>query len=299
MDSRFNQPVRDFLAYLRVECGLAANTIVSYELDLKKLESFLAQRGRDDPATLDAPILIAHLRQLRAAGMASSSIARHLATIRAFGRFLVAYEYCEHDPAELLERPTMWKRLPQSMHTQQIDKLLAAPLPSDKLYLRDVAILETLYATGCRASELGTMSLRDFHNDVGVVKITGKGNRQRIVPVGKKAVEAIRQYVADLRPKLLRAGKPNDALFLTTRGTAVDRYIIWSMIKKHARRAGLRGIHPHTLRHTFATHMLGGGADLRVVQELLGHARVTTTQIYTHVDQSRLKAVIANHHPRP
>ena len=299
MASRFNQPVREFLAYLRVECGLAANTLESYELDLRKFGAFLAAQGDDDPANLTGKMMIDHLRQLRADGLASSTVARHLATLRSFGRFLTASGLCQNNPAEMLERPAMWKRLPQSMHTKQIDRLLAAPQPCDRLYHRDVAILETMYATGCRASEIGTMTVSDFHHDVGVLKITGKGNRQRIVPIGRPAIEAIRNYLIQQRPALVREDKPTDALFLTQRGSPVDRFIIWSMITKLSRRAGLSGIHPHTLRHTFATHMLSGGADLRVVQELLGHARVTTTQIYTHVDQGRLKSVIQKFHPRP
>lgn len=299
MASRFNQPVRDYLAYLRVECGLATNTLESYELDLRQFGEFLAARGEDDASQITGGMMIDHLRQLRAGGLASSTVARHLATLRSFGRFLTANGICKHDPAEMLERPAMWKRLPQSMHTRQIDRLLAAPQPSDRLYHRDVAILETMYATGCRASEIGSMTVSDFHHDVGVLKITGKGNRQRIVPIGKPAIEAIRNYLIQLRPALVRSDKPSDALFLTQRGSSVDRFIIWSMITKLSRRAGLSGVHPHTLRHTFATHMLSGGADLRVVQELLGHARVTTTQIYTHVDQGRLKSVIQKYHPRP
>jgi len=299
MASSFSQPVRDFLAYLRVECGLSPNTLESYGHDLQSLQDFLLTQGVDNPAKVTGALLIDHLRQLRADGLASSSIARHLATLRAFGRFLVSFNFCEQNPAELLERPSMWKRLPQTMHTKQIDRLLESPRPSDRLYYRDKAILETMYATGCRASEIGTLTVSDFHHNVGVVKLTGKGNRQRIVPIGAPAIDAIREYLLELRPQLLREDRPTDALFLTQRGSAVDRFIIWAMIKKHANRAGLSGIHPHTLRHTFATHMLAGGADLRVVQELLGHARVTTTQIYTHVDQGRLRNVIKNHHPRP
>lgn len=299
MDDRFSQPVRDFLAYLRIECGLSDNTLVSYEADLKRLRQFLADRAVTDPAAIDGDLLITHLRDLRAQGLASTSIARHLATLRAFGRFLVHFGFVEVNPAELLERPVTWKQLPRSMHLKHMDKLLDAPDEHDPMRLRDRAAIEVMYATGCRASELGTITVADFHNDLGVVKITGKGNRQRLVPIHDTAIDAVRAYLTELRPKMVKEDRRTDALFITRRGTAMDRFAVWAMIKKHARAAGLKDVHPHTLRHTFATHLLSGGADLRVVQELLGHARVTTTQIYTHVDQERLRQVITSHHPRP
>ena len=291
--------IDEFLAYLRVECGLSANTLESYAFDLKRLAEFLSTKGIADPARIDAALLIEHLRGLRRDELSGSSVSRHLATLRAFGRFLTFSGYCPEDPAELLERPTMWHRLPHGMHTRQIEKLLAAPDPADKMYLRDVAVLETMYATGCRASELGAITLADYHEPLGVVKLNGKGNRQRIVPIGRPAMRAIRRYIEEQRPQLLRNERPSNALFLTERGEPMTRFTIFAMIKKHAHRAGLRDVHPHTLRHTFATHLLAGGADLRVVQELLGHARVTTTQIYTHVDQARLKSVVEKYHPRP
>ena len=300
MSERFRQSVDGFLAYLRVECGLSANTLESYAYDLKRLETFLADKDIRDPARLDGSVLIEHLRGLRRDDLAGSSVSRHLATLRAFGKFLTFSNYCKQDPAELLERPTIWKRLPHGMHTKQIEKLLAAPhLHQEKMHLRDVAVLETMYATGCRASEVGAITLTDYHEPLGVVKLNGKGNRQRIVPIGRPAMRAVRRYLDEQRPGLLREDRPTDGLFLTERGEPMTRFTIFAMIKKHARRAGLRDVHPHTVRHTFATHLLAGGADLRVVQELLGHARVTTTQIYTHVDQSRLRAVIDKCHPRP
>jgi len=299
MADPFSQPVRDFLSYLRVECGLAANTLEAYGADLKRLSDFLVDRGITRLADVDGPTLIDHLRDLRAQGLASSSIARHLATLRAYGRFCYSARYCDRDPAENLERPTTWKKLPHGIHTKQIDRLLEAPQPGDRMHLRDRALIELMYATGCRASEAGALTLDDLHRDVRVVKITGKGNRQRLVPIGGPAMAAIDDYLEGLRPKLLRPDKPTAALLLTERGTPMSRFVVWAAVKKLAARAGLRDVHPHTLRHTFATHLLGGGADLRVVQELLGHAQVTTTQIYTHVDQGRLKAIIDNHHPRP
>jgi integrase/recombinase XerD len=299
MADRLSQPVREFLTYLRVECGLSANTLISYESDITRLAQFLLTRSITSFSALTPQLIIDHLKSLRAQRLSGSSIARHLCAIRAFGRFLVHYRYLADDPTELLERPTTWQRVPHAVHLKHIEKLLAAPDPADKLYLRDIALLEFMYATGCRASEVGSVSLPDLHLDLGIVKLTGKGDKQRLVPVGRPAVTAIAAYLRDLRPALLRPDKPTDKLFLTERGRAMDRFIIYATIDKHATRAGLVGVHPHTLRHTFATHLLGGGADLRVVQELLGHANVTTTQIYTHVDQGRLKAIVTKYHPRP
>jgi len=298
MDDPFLQPVRDFLTYVRVECGLATNTIKAYEADLNDLVRFLADRAIPGPGGLDGPTLIEHLRGLRKKGLASSSIVRHLATIRVFGRFLHHFGFCDQDPAELLERPTTWRKLPRSIHTKVIHRLLDAPDRDDRHYLRDRALIELLYATGCRASEVGALTLTDVHRDLDVLRITGKGNRQRLVPAGAPAMEALDDYLRDARPKLVHTDRPNDTVFLSDRGTALSRFMVWATVKKLAARAGLSDIHPHTLRHTFATHLLSGGADLRVVQELLGHARVTTTQIYTHVDQDRLRSVIEQFHPR-
>jgi integrase/recombinase XerD len=299
MAETFNQPVNAFLAYLRVECGLAANTLEAYSLDLRDLTRFCEAQAIADPKQLSLSILIEHARSLRAAELSSRSIARHLATIRMFCRFLWANGYIPTDPSEMVETPKMWHTVPDVMHPKQIQKLLATPQPTESMYLRDIAMLELLYATGCRASEIGAMDTGDFHESLGVIKVTGKGNKQRIIPMGKPAMAAVRKYMDELRPKLLREDRPTGRLFLTRRGTPVDRIQVWNIVKKHARRAGMREAHPHTLRHSFATHLLAGGADLRIVQELLGHAMVATTQIYTHVDAERLRKVITTHHPRP
>lgn len=297
--SPLSVPLCDFLTHLRVECGLAANTLAAYEDDLRQFFNHLADRSITAPAQISGEHMIDHLRQLRSLDRAGSTVARHLAALRSFGRFLVHFGYTQTDPSEMLERPVTWKRLPQTMHLKHIEKLLAAPDPADRLYLRDIALLELMYATGCRASEIAGISLGDLHPDLQVVKITGKGNKQRIVPVGKPALAAIDKYLHELRPSLLHPDRPTDRLLLTARGTPLDRFVVFQVIRKHARTAGIPRVHPHMLRHTFATHMLGGGADLRVVQELLGHSRITTTQVYTHVDQDRLRAVISRHHPRP
>jgi integrase/recombinase XerD len=259
---------------------------------------FLVERGAASFAALDGRALLDHLRDLRRRDRSGATIARHLATLRAFGKFLVHFGHCKANPAEMLERPATWRKLPHAVHTTHIHKLLAALDPADPMHRRDLALIELMYATGCRASEAAGLTLGDFHPDLEVVKITGKGNRQRLVPVGRPAVAALTRYLAELRPKLLRADRPTDRIFLSAHRRPIDRVGVYHIVKKAAKLAGIRGMHPHVLRHTFATHMLGGGADLRVVQELLGHSRITTTQIYTHVDQSRLKSVIDTFHPR-
>jgi integrase/recombinase XerD len=298
MAGDFSQPVRDFLTYLRVECGLSDNTIRSYRHDLDRLVVDLRNRSVTAPAQVTMAGLVEHLKQLRADGLNSKSIARHLSAIRMLFRFMQANGYCEDDPSELLETPKVWRTMPSVAHTKHIEAMLDAVDPDQPLALRDIALIELMYATGMRASEVGAVTLTDLHFDLNVVKITGKGNKQRIVPVGRPAMEATRAYLDELRPKLYREDRPTGALLLTRRGTPLDRFNVWNLIKKYANRAGAKGVHPHTLRHSFATHLLSGGADLRVVQELLGHTKVTTTEIYTHVDRERLHKIVKNHHPR-
>lgn len=322
----FAQPIRQFLTYLRVECGLSPNTLAAYADDLRQLAVHLAQSDITDPKQLSYPVLTQHLRNLRApgsktkpksnpkpglsesssedpgsstVGLTGKSIARHLSAIRMFCRYLTANGYTPKDASELLETPTVWRTMPQIMHTQHVAALLAAVRPDERYALRDIALIELLYACGIRAAEVASIQLPDLHLDLGVVKVTGKGNRQRIVPMGRPAIDAIQRYLDELRPQLLREDRPATALFLTRRSTALDRFAVWRLIKKYARLAGVPAVHPHTLRHSFATHLLAGGADLRVVQELLGHAKITTTQIYTHVDPDRLHEIVKQYHPRP
>lgn len=296
----FDQPVREFLAYLRIECGLADNTLEAYIFDVNKLTDYCAEHGVTSLDRFSMGELIGHLRQLREDGLSSRSIARHLSSIRMFCRFTTANGYSQTDPSKLLETPRIWKTMPGVMHRKQVDKLIATPTEVDDRYcLRDRAMMEVMYSTGCRASEIGSLKISDVHMDIGVIKVTGKGNLQRIIPIGGRAEDAIDRYVCELRPKLLRKDRVTSALFITNRSTPLDRIQVWNIIKKYARRAGMGSVHPHMLRHSFASHLLSGGADLRIVQELLGHQNIVTTQIYTHVDRERLKSIIQNHHPRP
>jgi integrase/recombinase XerD len=293
-----------FIQFIRVECGLSPNTIEAYDRDLRDLLTEQAERGACEAGDITPRGLAEHLARLKTdRSMQSSSVIRHLATIKVFGRWMMARGFVAENPSEILERPHRWQRLPGVMSQNQLKALLAAPAAAEgdagALRMRDRAMLELMYASGLRASEVGALGLNDVHDTLGVVRVTGKGRKQRLVPVGKPAARAVDEYLKSCRPRLVRPdGRDRGKLLLSRSGRPLERVAVWQIVKRHAAAAGLKGIHPHVLRHSFATHLLAGGADLRVVQELLGHADITTTQIYTHVDRSRLKDVHRKHHPR-
>jgi integrase/recombinase XerD len=306
---------RDFLVFIRVECGLSANTLAAYGRDLRDLLLDLDIRGVKAIAQVQPRHLTDHLAALKTSrSLAASSIIRHMATIKVFFRWLLARGFIPENPADILDRPTRWKKLPGVLSPKQLRQLLEAPAPPEwdgtgepphPLWLRDRAMLELMYASGLRASEVGAVQLTDFHETLGVVRVTGKGNKQRLVPVGKPALAAVERYLKECRPLLVRSAidrgdlrRDQGRLLLSRSGRPLERVAVWQIVKKHAQTAGLRNVHPHVLRHSFATHLLAGGADLRVVQELLGHSDIATTQIYTHVDRTQLKHVHAKHHPR-
>ncbi|MEO1535124.1 MAG: site-specific tyrosine recombinase [Planctomycetota bacterium] len=296
---------RAFATFIRVECGLRANSIEAYLRDLHELLTFATNNGGCDVGDLTPRLLSDHIRYLSAdRGLAASSVVRHLATIRVFGRWLEATGRVEENPAGIIERPTRWKHLPGVLSPNQMRKLLSAPepRPTDRgapLWVRDRAMLELMYASGLRASEAADLLITDVVLDAGVVRITGKGDKQRLVPMGAPAVGAVDLYLDECRPILLEAAPvATDRLFLSRSGRPLERVAIWQIVKRWADAAGLQGVHPHVLRHSFATHLLSGGADLRVVQDLLGHSDIATTQIYTHVDGARLRSVHKQFHPR-
>lgn len=296
--SALDRAVTEFLAYCRIECGFASATILAYAADLRDLTQWMLAKKVTGWQTLDLTRITEHLRDLDAKGLAVSSIARHVATLRVFGRFLESRGFLAQNPVELLSQPTTWHTLPDVLSHDQMLCLLAAPQPTDKLYLRDVALLELLYAGGLRASEIADLDCDRLHMDLGVARVLGKGQKERIVPIGRPALDAAQRYLKELRPTLVQLNRPTHRLLLSRTGAPITRIVVWQVVVKHAHRAGLRDVHPHTLRHSFATQLLAGGADLRVVQELLGHSNIKTTQIYTHVDSSRLKQVIEKYHPR-
>jgi integrase/recombinase XerD len=282
--------------HLASERGLAENSLLGYRRDLESVETFLNQRGRTlTSATADD--LRGYLQGQSRAGRSTKTVARRYAALRVFLKFLLAEG---HDVGALLqqiERPKPERSLPKILSKAQVNQLISAPDPKSMLFARDVAILELLYASGLRASELCDLKVRDTNLQIGCVRVLGKGMKERIVPLGKAAADAIARYLTDCRPRLART--PSDILFLSRTGKPLDRIALWMLVEKYGRKSGLlKSISPHVLRHCFASHLLGGGADLRVVQELLGHSDIATTQIYTHVDQTRLKAVHEKFHPR-
>lgn len=287
--------IEAFLDHCRVEKGLAFNTIESYRRDLAKLASFWRCRP---PRALDGLLVREYLDWLRNLGLSSRSLARHLSTLRSFCAFLLRAGALKSDPTAGIAAPRQWQRLPAFLTLAEMDKLLEAPGETTPLGLRDRAMLQLLYASGLRVSELCQLQLSDLNDELGVVRVFGKGNKQRLVPVGRAALDALRQYLLQGRSKLLKR-RPSPYLFVSRRGEPLTRQAVWKLLKAYATRAGIsRRLSPHIIRHSFATHLLEGGADLRSVQLMLGHADISTTQIYTHVMRSRLRQTLDEHHPR-
>ncbi len=285
--------IRSFLSFCRIEKGLARNSMESYARDLSRFETWITASGQPPDA---AATVRAYLDHLMAEGLAARSIARHLTALRQLYRYLISENRLTQDPAGLIPLPRQWKTLPKALSNTQMGALSDAPSTETPLGLRDRAMIELLYSSGLRVTELCTLETTDLLDDRGIVRVTGKGNKQRLVPVGRVALEAIRRYLAMGRPALLKS-RASKFLFISQRGGRLDRTAFFRAIRNHGLRAGL-GVSPHKLRHTFATHLLEGGADLRSVQTMLGHADIATTQVYTHVLRSRLKQTLEQHHPR-
>ncbi len=285
-----------YLDYLTVEKGLAKNSLSSYATDLRKFGDFLAKKevDLDDVERLH---LIRFFQALRTSGISARSVARALAAIRGLFRFLVAEKHMKHDPTENVENPKLWSSLPKSLMADEVEALLAAPDITKPEGLRDRAMLELLYATGLRVSELIKVKRDDLVMDAGFLRTIGKGSKERIVPFGDSARDAIVEYVEKGRSAFEKHSDPH--LFLSNRGRPMSRQSFWMKITKYARQAGIKShISPHVLRHSFATHLLENGADLRSVQMMLGHSDISTTQIYTHVSRARLQKVYEQYHPR-
>ncbi len=289
--------IESFVDYLRSECHLSANTVVAYHRDLRRFYSWLAGRRI---AQLSIQELAEYANWLHQLKLAPASIARHLASLRIFFRYLQLEGLLVDNLAELLGSQKLWERVPHVLTPSMVERLLESPQRSDVSWRRDRALLELLYATGCRASELSNLRLQDIHLDESYCLCRGKGDKERLVPLGRRAIQAVRDYLAVERPALVAGASPApNWLLVSRRGSRLRRERIWELFKRYGLRAGIPAdTSPHTLRHSFATHLLGGGADLRQVQEMLGHASIATTQIYTHVDPQRLKAVHKQFHPR-
>lgn len=289
----------EFLDYLTVEAGLSENTVLAYGRDLRAFLTFCREQGVDGIGDVAIHLVQIYLGELARRDMSENSAKRALAAIRMFLRFAKVRGLIEDDGAEILESPKIWQRLPTVCNKRQVQKLLEAPSPEEPFYLRDRAMLELLYATGMRASETAGLRTTDLNLDIGYLRCFGKGNKERVIPVGRMAIAATREYLRDLRPQLVRP-KSQTFVLLSRTGSPLSRIEVWRLVKKYAIRAGMpRNVTVHTLRHCFATHLLGGGADLRSVQEMLGHVDIGTTQIYTHVDHERLRRIHKQFHPRP
>lgn len=288
-----------FRHYLQAERGMAVNTVLAYGRDLDRFAAWVAGGGLEDFLKPTVRELSGYLAFLREDGLAPPSVARNLVALKMFYRFLRLEERASAAAVDLLNSPALWERIPQVLSPESVTRLLAAPQASDRFFLRDRALLETLYATGSRASEVVGLKLVDLYLDSAFCKCLGKGSKQRVVPLGQPALQALRAYLGDQRPELTRATPDCPWVFVSRGGRALTREMLWAIVKKYVRRAGLNAkVSPHTLRHSFATHLLSGGADLRTVQELLGHANIRTTQHYTHVDRDRLKSIHQRFHPR-
>lgn len=286
-----------FLDYARSECHLSENTVAAYRRDLVRFIGWVNGRSL---AALTIRELADYAQWLHGLQLAPASISRHLVSLKVFFRYLQLEGVMQDNVAELLGSQKLWQRVPQVLSSDAIEKLLTAPKPGDPLWRRDRALLELLYATGCRASEVSNLRLFDIHLAEGFCICRGKGDKERMAPLGRRAAEAITAYLQHDRPRLTATLAPPPGWLLVSRsGRRLRRERIWELVKYYALRAGVNAeISPHTLRHSFATHLLAGGADLRQVQEMLGHASIATTQIYTHVDSSRLKKVHQQFHPR-
>ena len=299
--SHDNSHVRAFLTHLRVERRLAAHTIESYARDLAALVAF-GSTSRRSVDRLDRRALESFIREQMTRGLSPRSVAREVAAIRGFYRFLVLERRLEHSPADDLQPPRAWPALPTFLSLEDVDALLAQPDVSTSLGLRDRAMFELLYATGMRVSELVGVRGADLHLDEHYLTCVGKGNKERLIPIGAQATDWVTRYQRRGRPPLVAGakGKASTRLFVNNRGGSLSRVGFWKILKRHGKAAGLpRTLSPHVVRHSFATHLLDRGADLRAIQMMLGHADLSTTQIYTHVLEARLKAVYNRFHPRP
>ena len=289
----------NFLSYLSVERALSKNTLLSYGRDLKKYIRYLQEIGIKSLSQTSRKEIGDFMFKLKDAGLSSVSIARNLAAIKVFCRFLVRERLIPDDPSALVDSPKLWKRIPDSLSEREVNSLLSAADVSRIQGIRDRAILELMYATGLRVSEAVNLKIQDVNLEVGFLRCLGKGSKERVVPLGKEAISAVNKYLLEARPRLARPSSDN-ALFLSRLGKRISRQSFWKLIKAYSAKAGIqKAIRPHSLRHSFATHLLERGADLRSVQEMLGHADISTTQIYTHIDKNRLKAIHKKFHPRP
>jgi len=291
--------LQEFLNHVFVERGLAKNTVMAYQRDLMQYITYLFKAGIVDADAIKRETITDYMQKQKTQGLSASSICRSLAAIRMFHRFMARERIAKEDPTHLLETPKMWKRIPDVLTTSEIELMINATEGRRGQEVRDRAILELLYASGMRVSELADLKTENVNTEIGYVRCIGKGQKERIVPVGKQACSAVKKYLEKVRGKVVKAPSVS-SLFVSRLGKRISRQSIWKLIKFYAKKAKIKKvIKTHTLRHSFATHLLENGADLRSVQEMLGHSDISTTQIYTHVDRERLRSIHKQFHPRP
>lgn len=291
-----------FIDFLGLERGSAARTQEAYARDVTRFVDFAVVKRASAPIDVTPRLLREFVYHLKDLGLSPASIRRNVSAVRSYFRFLVGDGIVARDPSERLDTPKRWRTLPEVLTVAEVQKLLASPTMDDPLYFRDRAMLELAYGAGLRVSEWIGIGVRDVMLDEGLVRVFGKGSKERLVPIGRSAIGALAIYVRELRPRLIAgaARGGGKTLFLNARGQSLSRMGAWKILQKYVKRSGItKRVYPHTLRHSFATHLLEGGADLRAVQEMLGHADISTTQIYTHVDREYLRQVHRRYHPRP
>ena len=287
-----------FTDYVALEQGLSPRTLEAYGRDLARFAEYAESKGVAAPVDITAKVLREYVYHLKDLGLAPASIRRNISAVRTYFRFLTGDGIVVRDPSERLETPQRWRTLPEVLSIEEVGKLLAAPTLDDTMVFRDRALLEVAYGAGLRVSEWITLGVRDLLLDEGLVRVFGKGSKERLVPIGRSAIGALAIYIRELRPRLEK-GEGKGVLFLNARGRPLSRMGAWKILRGYVERAGIeKHVSPHTLRHSFATHLLEGGADLRAVQEMLGHVDIATTQIYTHVDREYLRQVHKSYHPR-
>ena len=298
-EARVEEQVQEYLSYLRVERGSSPLTVAAYAADLKGYVAFLETIGITSVDDVDRHAVVAYEAHLFDRGYAASTVDRHVSVLKGFQRFLVREGYARRNPADTIQLPKAPDRLPDVLSVAQVDTMLSRPLGSGPLALRNQAILEVLYGCGLRVSECTGLDLSDTILEDGYLHIVGKGNKERIAPISGVALRALTDYLEHGRPELIRSyAKPTSAVFLNARGGRLTRQSVHALVADAGRTIGVANLHPHTLRHSFATHMLSGGADLRVIQEILGHSDISTTQIYTHVNRAHIREEYLHAHPR-
>lgn len=291
--------LKEYLAHIKLEKNLSKNTVSSYKNDITAFISYLKNKEKDDPSIISSNDISGFFKTLNELGLSGSSSARYFSSLKGFFLYLLKNKYIIKNPIEKITAPKIAKRLPGVLDVNEIDKILSAPNVNDKLGLRDKAILELFYACGTRVSELIDLKVNDLFFDDEIIRVFGKGSKERLIPIGSSAIKWVGEYLKKSRPLLMKKFKSENNLFLNSRGSKLSRMGVWKIIDRYVKEAGIeKDVHPHTFRHSFATHLLEGGADLRAVQEMLGHADISTTQIYTHVDRDYIKQVHKQYHPR-